>query len=120
MNLHKLQTNLYSSTIIEHLKAHCAAQAESNILLFFYFDFNNLAKQKQEDLVRRLLSQLCTAVSEKKEAFEMFKSLQAEITRQRRTPRVQDLTRLLQAASNVLAHIYVVCDAVDECPVDGE
>jgi hypothetical protein len=53
-----LITFLYlSSTIIEDVISHCLADSTAGVV-YFYFDFNDVKKQYQENLIRSLITQL--------------------------------------------------------------
>jgi DNA replication protein DnaC len=47
---------ILSSAIIENLRASLGSQ----FVLYFYFDFNNTAKQSLQNMIRSLISQLYT------------------------------------------------------------
>ena len=50
-------TKLCSSTIIQNIISHC--QADPGLAIgFYYFDFNDIEKQKAENLIRSLVTQI--------------------------------------------------------------
>ena len=56
MNI-KLTVNMYSSTIIEAIESECGLNS-TLAFAYFYFDFNDLEKQKYNTLICLLVKQL--------------------------------------------------------------
>ena len=61
--------SIVSSTIVEDVICHCELDNELAVL-YFYFDFNDVEKQRDENLLRSLVSQLCIRSSAVPEVLE--------------------------------------------------
>ena len=101
----------YSSTIIEEVDGHCQSDP-SLVSAYFYFDFNEPEKQRPENLIRSLITQLSSGCSSCPEALINFYSRHQEGTRQ---PTTDTLLVLLSNIFEAFKEIYVVIDALDEC-----
>jgi hypothetical protein len=104
---------LTSSAIIEHVRA--VSNAGASYLAYFFFDFKDVAKQDNRALLSSLLTQLSTAADI---CFEKLFYLYSTHDNGSRQP---SESTLLQCLKDLLmdlgqAPIYVVVDAVDECP----
>jgi hypothetical protein len=108
-------TNAISSTIIEHLKEHCEKSGSS--LAYFYFDFNDTEKQKVSNLVSSLLTQLCHKLDNLP---EQLKELYKRCNYGQQKAAIRDLGAMLSLTLKNLKDVFVVIDALDECPKDGE
>ncbi|KAK5690627.1 hypothetical protein LTR97_012183 [Elasticomyces elasticus] len=101
------------STIIEDLRSFCDGQADRS-LAYFYFTFSNQCKQSWDALLRALVLQLSQggpAVNALSTAFELSSSNQPTTTLLE-TALKQILTELCAD----MRHVYIVIDALDECP----
>src|ERR1700722_3226280 len=101
----------YSSPIIEEVDRHCQSDP-SLVSAYFYFDFNEPEKQRPENLIRSLITQLSSGCSSCPEALINFYSRHQEGTRQ---PTTDTLLVLLSNIFEAFKEIYVVIDALDEC-----
>ena len=107
-NLH-----LYSSAIIEHVISLCVDRQTS--MMYFYFDFRDKEKQNIRNLVTSLLIQLSAFSDPCCDVISGVYSAHGNGTRQLTN---DVLTKCLadMLAVVVERRIYVVTDALDECP----
>jgi hypothetical protein len=101
-----------SSTIIQHLQQHCGNNSE-HALAYYYFDFNSSAKQEVSACISSLVAQLCTkraSVSPNiKQSYDRYSHGKLQ-------PNSEELIEMLVAVMKDLKHIFIVIDALDECP----
>jgi hypothetical protein len=106
-----------SSTIIEDVKTMCdAGQA---LMGYFYFDFRNINKQHWRDLIPSLLAQLSTQSSPCCDILSRLYSVHDNGAQQ---PNDDALKLCLVEMLAVRDHhpIYLIMDALDECPDTSE
>jgi hypothetical protein len=100
-----------SSTIIEELLCHCSSNP-SFAMAFFYFDFNN--KDTLPDVVfRSLIEQLTvqsTAIP------HVLETLFSNNSGARRPVAQEELMSTLKSIIGSFQAVYIVFDALDECP----
>ncbi|KAF2148135.1 hypothetical protein K461DRAFT_233533, partial [Myriangium duriaei CBS 260.36] len=105
-----------SSTILDHL--HQRQKNDGSSILFFYFDFADVRKQKLDDCIRSLLGQLCsTYVRASTMLYAWYQSC-GDGHRQASTSELQSLFfKLIQD----LGDFWIVLDALDESTsrIDG-
>jgi hypothetical protein len=99
---------ILSSTIINHIEGGHPDQ----LLLYFYFDFNDSDKQKTDNLVRALISQL---YSKCKDAQGPLNSVFSSCENGRRQPTCESLCEVLLQMIDQVKEIWIVLDALDEC-----
>jgi hypothetical protein len=90
----------------------------SAFLAYFYFDFKDTAKQN----LRALLSSLLVQLSDKSDIFcDALTSLYSGHNRGSEQPAVDSLTECLKGMLTTVGQmpIYVIMDALDECPNDS-
>ncbi|KAM3479755.1 hypothetical protein MY8738_005313 [Beauveria namnaoensis] len=108
---------ILASTVIEHLKGECEKDP-GQILAYFYFEFNDTNKQSPRNCLSSVISQLCSQSkvfpAQLKDLYERCGSLHGP-------PSVGDLISTLSAfaALEKVEHIYIIMDALDECPRTG-
>ncbi|MCJ1403803.1 hypothetical protein MMC11_007026 [Xylographa trunciseda] len=99
------------STIIQSIISHC--QSDSALAVcFYYFDFNDIEKQKPENLVRSLIGQLPL------QSGNSFASLDALYTKcqdGKQRPSVDNLASTLQQMLGGFRKMFIIIDALDEC-----
>ncbi|KAI6785341.1 uncharacterized protein J7T54_006983 [Emericellopsis cladophorae] len=96
--------DLLSSTIIQSLLE------EKGILLYFFFDFSDKAKQFFEDMLHSLLYQLyCISPSTHKPLDELLDSIEPS------QPSVAQMISTFSAIAGAVERLRVVIDALDEC-----
>jgi hypothetical protein len=102
-----------SSAIIQHIIALCEAGQAS--IVYFYFDFRDKEKQNVRNLITSLLIQLSAFSDPCCDIIRRVYSAHGNGTRQ---PTNDVLTYCLKDMLTVVAErrIYVVMDALDECP----
>ncbi|MCJ1352896.1 MAG: hypothetical protein MMC33_002880 [Icmadophila ericetorum] len=104
------------SKIIEHVKAACDRMPDS-ALACFYFDFNDIEKQKVSPLVSSLIVQLCNQVVKIPEELDkIFEKCQVGD----HEASSQELEIILFSLVKAFGSMFIVFDALDECPKDGE
>ena len=95
-----------SSTIIKEL------QDNSSILLYFYFDFNDIHKQTFEGTVRSLIRQLYIKLNGN---WKQLNSLFASSAEGQQQATIEVLYRTLLDGIKQMEEIWIVFDALDEC-----
>jgi hypothetical protein len=99
---------ILSSTIINHIDKSYPNQ----LLLYFYFDFNDSDKQTLDNLVRALISQLYF----KRKDFEGHLNLLfSSCENGRRQPSCDTLCKVLLQMIDHAKEVWIVLDALDEC-----
>ena len=99
------------STVIEDIASRCHAGGR-NILVYYYFDFNESKKQTYEGLLRSLVTQLfgqCPEISETMEA------LFTDCGEGQREPTCSSLIQALRELSRDFEEVYLILDALNEC-----
>ena len=115
--LHHVTTYLFftSSSVIEDIMAVC--ETGSAIMAYFYFDFKDLKKQTCHDLLLSLVSQLSTRSSPCSDILHHVYEAHENGTRQ---PSDETLTECLKQMLRLRppgqGPIFIVLDALDECP----
>jgi hypothetical protein len=100
-----------SSTIIEELLGHCAPDP-SLAMAFFYFDFNN--KDTPPDVVfRSLIEQL---IVQSTTIPHVLETLFSKNSGTRRSMAQEELMTTLKPIIASFQAVYIVFDALDECP----
>lgn len=108
-------TDVISSTIVEHMKQHC--EKPGFALAYFYFDFNDAEKQRVSNLVSSLLAQLCNKLDDLP---EQLKVLYKGCNEGQQRAAMRELKTMLSLVVKNLEDVFIVVDALDECPKDGE
>jgi len=99
---------ILSSTIIEDLEK----TIPTTTLLYFYFDFSDDRKQKLDNMVRSLVSQLYW---KSKTARKQLDSLFSSCEDGKRQPTHESLCQVLSQMIGSSEGVYIVLDALDEC-----
>ena len=99
------------STIIQRTMEYCQSRA-SSVVLYFYFDFNDLEKQRHEKMIRSLVFQVFSRRAECSQAVE---SLYSSCMNGGHQPTFQTLLGVLRQMLEDFEEIYLVIDALDEC-----
>ena len=100
-----------SSTII-HNTVECCQSRSSSIVLYFFFDFNDVEKQGHEKMIRSLIQQLFSQCAT---ASPVLESLYSSCTNGGRQPTYDALLTSLHRILKDLDGIYIILDALDEC-----
>jgi len=87
------------------------------VVAYFYFDFNTSAKQEVSTCVSSLVGQLCAQLSKLPSPV-----LQAydRCNKGNLQPSLSELIQILVHVIEDLENVFIVIDALDECPKDGE
>jgi hypothetical protein len=107
---------LSSSTIIEHIKGYCDPEPTFAVA-YFYFDFNDTEKQSPTSCVSSWIAQLCSQVEKLpqklKDSYKTYGHQEASL---------HHLKEILAqfAVTEELHDIFIVADALDECPRNRE
>lgn len=108
LRLHRTY-NLTSSVIIRNL------EASSDFVAYFYFDFKDIRKQNSAALLSSLLVQLS---NHSEQFYKALRGLYSEHGNGFEKPNDASLIRCLKGMlTNSEKPIYIVMDALDECPV---
>lgn len=97
------------------MKEHC--EKPDVALAYFYFDFNDTEKQKVSNLVSTLLVQLCNKLNDLP---EQLKALYKGCNEGQQRAALRELKTMLSLIVKDLDDVFIVIDALDECPKDGE
>ena len=106
-----------SSVIIRDIKLDVKSNAGSALLAYFYFDF----KDKEKQHLRALLSSLLVQLSDQSDIFfDILFSLYSAHKKAAETPTDRSLAECLKDMLTITGQvpIYLVIDALDECPND--
>jgi hypothetical protein len=101
------------STVIEDIQ-ECCRNCAGVAFACFYFSFSDHHKQTDEDLLRSLVEQLCRT----EPAFSMLR--QAYNSPEQRALVPEELAKILSASIRMHERVFLVMDALDECPEDHE
>ncbi|KAF2706267.1 HET-domain-containing protein, partial [Pleomassaria siparia CBS 279.74] len=102
---------ILSSTILHDVLQYCDNDPDK-VVLYFYFDFNDVQKQNPQlmlySLVRQLLQQSAKIPTS-------LNTLFLKCDNGSQQPSVDVLMDVMQQMMQEFAHVYVVLDALDEC-----
>jgi ankyrin repeat domain-containing protein 50 len=104
-----------SSTIVEHMKKYC--KKPDFALAYFYFDFNDTKKQEVSSFVSSLVAQLCSKVVDLP---EQLKELYKRCNNGQVRAAMHDLKAALSVIAKGFEDVFIIADALDECPKNGE
>lgn len=100
-----------STSIIEHLSK--LDDGQERIVIYFYFDFNDAAKQTVDSMARSLIAQ-CSYQSRgdaRRQIEQLFRSHECG----KKQPTTEALLALFMAISQGSGRVRIVLDALDEC-----
>jgi hypothetical protein len=101
------------STAIENIRVTCEQDADT-AFAFFYFSFSDERKKSDGDLLRSLVAQL----GWREPGLSMLR--QAYGDAKRSVPGPDELERILLASIRSCSKVYLLIDALDECPEEQE
>jgi hypothetical protein len=107
---------ILSSTILEGLIRHFRNDPES-VVVYFYFDFNDVQKQNPELMLRSLITQLS---QHSVNSLEHLSALFSPCGDGQRQPSLLELLTTTEHMIQAFAHVYIVLDALDECTERSE
>ena len=90
---------------------------EGAAVAYFYFDFNDPEKQKTSNFLSSIIAQL---LSQTTELPEKAKTLWLKSHEGRQRPTVNDLKMALSDAIRCFGNVFIVADALDECPESND
>ncbi|KAH8803296.1 hypothetical protein F5884DRAFT_903864 [Xylogone sp. PMI_703] len=99
------------STIVEDIIASHSSDPKVTIG-YFYFDFNDVAKQRYENLIRSLIIQFS---SQSMEVSESLSSLFSSCQDGQRQSKTDELLRVLENVLRGHREMFIIIDALDEC-----
>jgi hypothetical protein len=100
-----------SSTIIDDVWHHCQSHP-SFAIAYFYFDFGDSEKQRSDNLIRSLVTQLS---AHSLSCPDTLKALYSQNLNGQWQPNTDGLMVTLEHIIGGFEHVYVVLDALDEC-----
>ncbi|CZR57756.1 uncharacterized protein PAC_07645 [Phialocephala subalpina] len=103
------KTVLYS-TIIREMISFCTSEPNS-ALAYFYFSFNDTAKQTTINFMRSVIAQFASRKPEFPATLQMLYN-----TYQLGEPSLDILTSALRSTLELPGNNYIIIDALDECP----
>lgn len=86
-------------------------------LIYFYFDFSDPEKQKASNFLSSLVGQLCSKVVD---IPGQLKALHKGCGDGQQRPAVRELTSIFSSMTREFEDIFIVIDALDECPKNGD
>jgi hypothetical protein len=104
---------ILSSTVIEDIRNAYETDVDTSYA-FFYFSFSDERKQSDGDLLRSLVAQL----GWREPGLSMLRQAYA-ISRQS-MPGQDELEKILLASMRSCSKVYLIMDALDECPEDHD
>ncbi|KAK7977079.1 ankyrin repeat-containing domain protein [Apiospora saccharicola] len=108
-----------STTVIKHLKINENAygiEDPYNAVAFFYLDFRDPSKQTRNNLLRSLIAQ----ISQGRPDFPEPLRLLFKFPNTNQIPSTEELQQVLLASIQGFRNVYIVLDALNECPQIGD
>ncbi|SLM37986.1 P-loop containing nucleoside triphosphate hydrolase [Lasallia pustulata] len=100
-----------SSTIINAVLQEPQSKSEIAVA-YYYFDFNDVEKQKSDKMIRSLIAQL---FKQSKKKLNQLEALLSSCNNGGRQPDVKGLLSVLKEVVEGFDETYIVLDALDEC-----
>ncbi|KAG5802662.1 hypothetical protein H9Q74_011922 [Fusarium xylarioides] len=108
--------SILSSSVIKYLKDQYENDPEI-ALAYYFFSFGNVEQQKVSVMLSSLVRQLCASRPDTPRPIKRFENYMAKGER----PDIETLETALVSATSGFSAVFIVIDALDECPVlDGE
>ncbi|PKK54169.1 hypothetical protein CI102_1362 [Trichoderma harzianum] len=107
--------SILSSSVIKYLRDQYVSEP-STVVSYFYFSFSDPEKQKVDVMLASLTKQICARQTKRSQLMERLG--QYKISGQR--PDTETLEAVLLASASEFANVYIVIDALDECPLLNE
>lgn len=104
--------SILSSSVIKHLQHWCEGNSMS-VLAYFYFSFSDNQKQKVDGMLTSLIKQI---TAHRPYMPQSVKSL-GEYKNSGGRPDTETLIEALIASIQGFSAVYIVIDALDECPM---
>ncbi|KAL9607615.1 MAG: hypothetical protein Q9167_007486 [Letrouitia subvulpina] len=109
--LHGIRKAPVLSTIVHNMIDYCASNQDSHVI-YFFFDFNDVEKQKSENLIRSLITQFLFKSPDVPEFLNMLFSQSQSGSQQ---PSLGALISALRQLLDCRHDIFLILDALDEC-----
>ncbi|KAL7894282.1 ankyrin repeat-containing domain protein, partial [Trichoderma sp. TUCIM 5745] len=106
--------SILTSSVITYLRDSYASKSPaSTALAYFYFSFSDAQKQKVEGMLASLLKQICSQLHGELLFTEHFRGYK------KRGERIdtKTLEEMLLTSTTGFSNVYIVIDALDECPL---
>lgn len=105
-----------SSSVIKHLREQFEPDPRT-VLAYFFFSFSDPNKQKVDGMLASLLRQICASRPDTPECILNL----AKYKERGERPDTETLGKAVLAATHGFSGVFIVIDALDECPsVTGE
>jgi hypothetical protein len=88
----------------------------NNAILCIYCNYKEHIEQSVSNLVASLLKQI---VQDRRTTPDGISSLHRLCEKQYRRPTLEELTKALKSETTTFSRVFIVVDALDECPDDG-
>jgi Cdc6-like AAA superfamily ATPase len=102
--------SVLASTVVDNISQHCQVQ-HNEAVAYFYFSFTDNDKQKSQNMIRSVISQLFS----QSKATQAVEALFSTCRDGQRQPTDEELMKALQSLSNGFDETYIILDALDEC-----
>lgn len=103
--------SVLSSSVIQHLKQELGND-DSVAIIYYYFTFSDVEKQDRNGMLASLIKQICC---QRPNVPDSVKNL-VEYKKAGMRPSTEALEKCLIAATCGFSAVYMVIDALDECP----
>ncbi|KAL6819895.1 ankyrin repeat-containing domain protein [Trichoderma camerunense] len=107
--------SILSSSVIKHLRDQYVSEP-STVVSYFYFSFSDPEKQKVDVMLASLTKQICSRQTKPSQLMERLGQYKMKGER----PDTETLEAVLIASSSEFTNLYIVIDALDECPLFNE
>ncbi|KAH0531339.1 hypothetical protein TsFJ059_000184 [Trichoderma semiorbis] len=107
--------SVLSSSVIKHLRDQYVSEP-STVVSYFYFSFSDPEKQKVDVMLASLTKQICSRQTKRSQLMERL----GQYKMQGERPDTETLEAMLIASSSEFNSLYIVIDALDECPLLNE
>jgi hypothetical protein len=104
---------MLSAAIVEEMKDFCKL-SESRVMAYYYFDFNDSLNANVRNILRSLIIQICVGTDRIPKAVQTLCSQHRASGQQPSIPALLSILRALEASLSI--HIFIIIDALDECP----
>ena len=108
---------ILASAIVEHLKINFSQVSSSDVLIaYYYFRFDDMEKQNAQNCLSSILAQ---TTSKQTSIDDCVKSLFEISGRVGKRPETSQLLHVLREVFQKYDKVFLILDALDECPEDG-
>lgn len=107
--------SILSSSVIKYLRDQYVT-GPSTVVSYFYFSFSDPEKQKVDVMLASLTKQICARQTKRSQLMERLGQYKSSGQR----PDTETLEAVLIASASEFANVYIVIDALDECPLFNE